>query len=81
MVYDWISNRNHFRVEVAHGRAASALLQIVRRWGAALNEDKTFIEEVDADNRNFVVIYITPLNDLERYNAEQALDLVNTITN
>jgi hypothetical protein len=79
MIYDWISNRNHFRVEVPHGRAATALLRMVRRFGTPY-EEETFIEEVDADNRSFVVIYITPLNDLERYNIEQALDLIDTIT-
>jgi hypothetical protein len=80
MIYDWIKNRNRFRVEVSDAPAGAALLQIVRRWGAALDEEETFIRDVDADNRSLAVVYITPFNGREKHNVEQALDLIDIIT-
>lgn len=80
MVYDWIKNRNRFRVEVSDPPAGVALLQIVRRWGAALDEEETFIRDVEADNKSLAVVYITPFNGREKHNVAQALDLIDIIT-
>jgi hypothetical protein len=80
MIYEWIDKRDYFRVKVPNGRAAAALLQMIRRFGTPY-EEETFLRTKDEpEDGNRAVVYISPLNELERYNIEQALDLINTIT-
>jgi hypothetical protein len=80
MVYEWIGKRDHFRVKVPHGRAAAALLRMVRRFGTPYEEETFLRTKHEAEDGNCAVVYISPLNELERYNIEQALDLIDTIT-
>ena len=79
MIYDWIKNRNRFRVEVPDVEAAAALLDIIRLV-ATPDADETFVRDIDANNREFAVVYITPINSFERQKMKNILTRIDTIT-
>jgi len=79
MIYDWIKNRNRFRVEVPDVEAAAALLDIIRLV-ATPDADETFVRDIDADKREFAVVYITPLNSFEQQKMKNILARIDALT-
>lgn len=83
MIYDWIKNRNRFRVETHSRAAANKILQMVMACGGSPafsdDGDKTFIRDIEG-HPDLFVLYITPLNRWEKGSIENTLDNLKTIT-
>lgn len=76
MVYDWIKNRDRFRVEVPDVEGGHALLSIVR-LASVTDPSETFIRDVE--NHEMAVVYLTPHDDEQRRRMEDILDRLDKI--
>jgi hypothetical protein len=78
MIYDWIKNRDHFRVEVPDVEAGHVLVDMVSRR-ALLDGGQTFIRDVNAENRQFAVAYLTPSDEQAKEKTRTILSRLDKI--
>jgi hypothetical protein len=76
MIYDWIRNRNRFRVQVPDVEGGKALIWIVGGY-VMLDAEETFIRNLE--EHPIAIVYLVPEDEDKRSRTEDILDKLDKI--